>query len=156
MRTSEIQEKMIAQMGITLDDYYADPSLAVARDIFRRVTNCGPSDEEIEVFLHAQKPFCNAESSKAFLEEKYKAVEVKKQAAIKQLEHLTNELASLNTQEVEARKVWMETYQVFTEATTKQTKLTAELKALTEQENHEPTVKAELEASLGQRNPMNS
>ncbi len=99
MRTSEIQEKMVAQMGITIDDYYADPSLAVARDIFRSITRCGPSDEEVEVFLHAQKPYCNAEACRALLEENLKVLEAKKQAAVNELQQWTEEAARLKKAE---------------------------------------------------------
>lgn len=136
MRTSEIQEKLVAQLGITIDDYYADPSLAVARDIFRSLTRCGPSDEEVEAFLHAQKPFCHAESTKAYWEEKLAALENKNEANAYQLKQWAEELIVLSSKESEARDVWHKLYEEVSGINIKRNKLANELKVLKADENN--------------------
>jgi len=107
MRTSEIQASILAQKGITIDDYYCDPKIDAAREIFCRLTNCGPSDEEVAAFLHAQKPACNRVFLKQQLEEELEQLEIDKKKAEKAIVAKAKELEKLKEQEDTAQRDWL-------------------------------------------------
>lgn len=107
MRTSEIQAQILAQLGITVDDYYCDPNLSSARNIFCRVANCGPTDEEVAAFLHAQKPACNRGVLKQQLEEEQQQLELEKKKAEKSIVAKAKELENIKEKESIAYKNWI-------------------------------------------------